>query len=343
MVYKQTRWSIDLILPVVQPMTETGLVRSLNVRPVWRRANNKEMCRNLSSNLSYSGTRQRMPMTTTAESVRKLLIAHFKGDEMAFRKAAEDYVEEERRKNHHVLANELERLIANSNGSLKSRTAVLSLLGMQNGDLPKDKDRDVVLVDVCEAQRELTDLVLSNELRKAIARIVEERRASDLLGTHGIRPAGKLLFCGPPGCGKTVAAEALARELYLPLATVRFDAVVSSYLGETAANIRKVFDFARPRPVVLLFDEFDAIGKHRTAEDEHGELKRVVNSFLQLLDGFRSDTLTIAATNHQGLLDSALWRRFDEILFFAKPDAEQILELLTKHKTISSIVCLYAC
>ncbi len=143
-------------------------------------------------------------------------------------------------------------------------------------------------------------------------------------------PFAKVLFCGPPGCGKTVAAEALARELYLPLATVRFDAVVSSYLGETAANLRKVFDFARSRPLVLFFDEFDAIGKHRTAADEHGELKRVVNSFLQMLDSFRSETLTVAATNHQGLLDSALWRRFDEIVMFPKPTPEEIETLLCR-------------
>ena len=269
-------------------------------------------------------------MITPAESVRKLVIAHLKGDESAFRKAAEEYVEEERRKNHHVLANDLERVLSNSNGSHKSRTEMLSLLGMHNGNVPKDKDRDVVLVDVCDPRRELGNLVLSDDIRRTIERLINERRGADLLGTYGVRPSGKLLFCGPPGCGKTVVAEAVARELYLPLATVRFDAVVSSYLGETAANIRKVFDFARSRPMVLFFDEFDAIGKHRTAEDEHGELKRVVNSFLQLLDSFRSDTLTIAATNHQGLLDPALWRRFDEILLFPKPDASQILELLTR-------------
>lgn len=269
-------------------------------------------------------------MITTAESVRKLITAHLKGDEAAFRKAAEEYVEEERRKNHHVVANDLERLISSSNGSHKSRGEVLSLLGMTNGSVPKDKDRDVVLVDVCDPQRELEDLVLPSDIRDTIQRLVSERRGAELLGTYGIRPSGKLLFCGPPGCGKTAAAEAVARELHLPLATVRFDAVVSSYLGETASNIRKVFDFARSRPMVLFFDEFDAIGKHRSADDEHGELKRVVNSFLQLLDGFRSDTLTIAATNHQGLLDPALWRRFDEILLFPKPDARQILELLTR-------------
>jgi SpoVK/Ycf46/Vps4 family AAA+-type ATPase len=269
-------------------------------------------------------------MITTAESVRKLLIAHFNGDEHAFRKAAEEYVDEERRKNHHVLVNDLERVLLNTNGSRKYPAAALSLLGLQNGNLPKDKERDVLLVDVFEPKRDLSSLVVSDEIGEGIARVITERRGADLLGTHGIRPAGKLLFCGPPGCGKTVAAEAIAKELYLPVATVRFDAVVSSYLGETAANIRKVFDFARSRPMVLFFDEFDAIGKHRTAEDEHGELKRVVNSFLQLLDGFWSDTLTIAATNHQGLLDPALWRRFDEIVFFPKPDVKQILDLLMR-------------
>ena len=124
-----------------------------------------------------------------------------------------------------------------------------------------------------------------------------------MLCSHGVRSVGKMLFCGPPGCGKSIAAEAVAHAPYMPLATVRFDAVVSSYLGDTAANLRKVFDFPRTRPVVLVFDEFDAIGKHRTALDEHGELKRVVNSFLQLLDSFHADTLTIAATNHQELLE----------------------------------------
>ena len=144
-------------------------------------------------------------------------------------------------------------------------------------------------------------------------------------------PIRKALFWGPPGCGKTVAAEAIARELYLPLAVVRFDAVISSYLGETSANLRKVFDFARQRAMVVLFDEFDAIGKMREDRDEHGELKRVVNAFLQMMDGFRADGLMIAATNHERLLDSALWRRFDEVVRFSKPDKQQIEELVTRN------------
>jgi SpoVK/Ycf46/Vps4 family AAA+-type ATPase len=273
----------------------------------------------------------RKSMSTASEAIRKLLLAHFQGDEAAFRSAALEFVGMERRLNHHTLANDLERLVSEANGPPGSRKNVLTPLGNGSGNLPRDKERNAVLVELADPRRELDDLVLSASVRETLDRIVLERRRVDLLGSHGFRPSSKVLFCGPPGCGKSVAAEALARELYLPLATVRFDAVVSSYLGETAANLRKVFEFGRARPLVLLFDEFDAIGKERTASDEHGELKRVVNSFLQLLDGFRAETLTIAATNHQGLLDPALWRRFDEIVVFPRPSRDEIKQLLCRH------------
>jgi SpoVK/Ycf46/Vps4 family AAA+-type ATPase len=270
------------------------------------------------------------PMSSSSDIIRKLLLAHFKGDETAFRAIAWDLVERERRLNHRILANELERILSDANAPAPAMKAFISAMTPSNGNLPKDKDRNASLVNLSEPQRELDDLVLSGPVGTSLDRIIRERRESDVLKSHGLPPMGKFLFCGPPGCGKTVAAEAIAKELYLPLATVRFDAVVSSYLGETAANLRKVFDFARLRPMVLFFDEFDAIGKHRSAFDEHGELKRVVNSFLQLLDSFHADTLTIAATNHQGLLDSALWRRFDDIIFFPQPTAAQIEDLLAR-------------
>jgi len=270
-------------------------------------------------------------MNTAAEAIRKLLLAHYKGDEAGVRAAARDFVEKERRLNHHVLADELERILLDANGFPSSRKDLLSPLLAGNGNLPRDKERNALLIELIEPRRELDNLVLSPGVRQTLDRVVLERRRSDLLGSFGMRPAGKVLFCGPPGCGKSVAAEALARELYLPLATVRFDAVVSSYLGETAANLRKVFEFDRSRPMVLLFDEFDAIGKERTAVDEHGELKRVVNSFLQLLDGFHAETLTITATNHQGMLDPALWRRFDEIVLFPRPTRDEIKELFGMH------------
>ena len=269
-------------------------------------------------------------MTHGQDTVRKLLLAHFQGDEAGFRSAAWDVVKHERQLNHSVLANDLERILNEANGSPKSAKAFFATLSSANGNMPKDKDKNASLVELTEPTREFEDLVLAAPLCQSINRLLRERRSSELLRSHGVNPIQKLLFCGPPGCGKTAAAEALAHALYLPLATVRFDAVVSSYLGETAANLRKVFDFARIRPVLLFFDEFDAIGKHRTALDEHGELKRVVNSFLQLLDGFHSETLTVAATNHQGLLDPALWRRFDDILMFPTPTVEEIESLLCR-------------
>ena len=269
-------------------------------------------------------------MSQSSEAIQKLLLAHFEGDENSFCDAARSIIKEERRLNHSVFANELERILKKANGAPPSKT-FFAALSANNGNMPKDSDKDASLIDLSQPSVEVDDLVLAPSLSEGLDRIIRERRSSEVLRSHGMKPASKLLLCGPPGCGKTMAASALAEALYLPLATVRFDAVVSSYLGQTAANLRKVFDYARVRPVLLFFDEFDAIGKQRTAVDEHGELKRVVNSFLQMLDSFHSETLTVAATNHQGLLDPALWRRFDDILLFEKPSAVEIEKLLCRY------------
>lgn len=269
-------------------------------------------------------------MSTTGEIIRGMIRSHVKGDTAGFRAAAKEFVEEEHRKNHHILARDIERLL--KNGAVSSDLSEsLSLIGARSDDLPRDKERGIFLVEIIEPKRTLESLVITKEIWKQLDLIVQENHKAEILRTYGLRPISRVLLCGPPGCGKTIGAEAIAQALYLPLVLVRFDAVVSSYLGETAANIRKVFDFARTRPMVILFDEFDAIGKHRTAEEEHGELKRVVNSFLQMLDGFRGETLFIAATNHQGLLDSALWRRFDEIVYFDRPDTDAIEEVLRRN------------
>lgn len=269
-------------------------------------------------------------MSTTGELIRKMIHSQMKGDPSGFRSAVEEFVKEERRKNHHILARDIERLLQNGVAS-SDLSGSLALIGTHNDDLPRDKERGVLLVEIKEPKRTVETLVLAQEIRAQLELIVQENRKAEVLRTYGLRPISRVLFCGPPGCGKTVGAEAMAQALYLPLVLVRFDAVVSSYLGETAANLRKVFDFARTRPMVILFDEFDAIGKHRADEEEHGELKRVVNSFLQMLDSFQGETLLIAATNHQGLLDSALWRRFDEIVHFDRPNAESIEEVLRRN------------
>lgn len=269
---------------------------------------------------------------TTAESIRKLLLAHYGGDDARFRATAEDFIEAARGRNHHHLAKDLETILSAHNGTTppnghRQKPQVLAPLRRDIGT-PQDSERGVDLVEPRDARRGLDTLVLDHDTRVNLERIIEENRRAEVLRAHGLAPSSRILFCGPPGCGKTASAEAVAAQLSLPLALVRFDAVVSSYLGETASNLRKVFDFARSRPMVILFDEFDAIGKDRASAEEHGEIKRVVNSFLQILDGFPSDTVTIAATNHEGLLDQALWRRFDEIIVFAKPDEAAIAELL---------------
>jgi SpoVK/Ycf46/Vps4 family AAA+-type ATPase len=271
-------------------------------------------------------------VSTSGELVRELILAHTENDEDAFERAARKLVAEERKKQHDVFASDLERILSTRKALdmpiSNSKSKSLSLLDARVGDLPKDSERGAVLVEIIDPSRSIEDLVLAQDVKESLSRILLENRHADLLHSYGVRPVNKILFCGPPGCGKTVAAETMAKGLYLPLVLVRFDAVVSSYLGETAANLRKVFDFAGTRPLVMLFDEFDAIGKSRTTEEEHGELKRVVNSFLQMLDAFKGDAIIIAATNHQGLLDSALWRRFDEIVYFDRPDVTAIHELL---------------
>ncbi|ATQ44857.1 AAA family ATPase [Caulobacter mirabilis] len=157
---------------------------------------------------------------------------------------------------------------------------------------------------------------------------MNEFRKGDLIRKHGLPVISKILFVGPPGCGKTLAAELLAKQVSLPLVTVRLDTLVSSYLGETSANLRRIFEFADSTPCVLFLDEFDAVARSRSDENEHGELRRVVNSLLQLIDRFGGKGFLVAATNHEDKLDSAVWRRFDEIIFFDKPGDEEISQLL---------------
>ena len=199
---------------------------------------------------------------------------------------------------------------------------------IQFAALPRDPDRDAALVDVVRPQRSREDLVLGDEMGGRLDRVVEEFRSKELLARHGLAPKSRLLFIGPPGCGKTVCAETLATELGLDVLHARFDGIVSSYLGETANNLRRVFGYAAQRDAILFFDEFDALGKRRDDAQEVGELKRVVSSFLQILDAHPKDKIVVAATNHEGMLDDALWRRFDEILVFPRPTTSQLERLI---------------
>jgi SpoVK/Ycf46/Vps4 family AAA+-type ATPase len=259
----------------------------------------------------------------SGDALKKLFKSHKQMDDEGFYSAAMELINEEKQKKHNVLARDLQKILENGTGIVTNNLATGELQR-----LPKDTERGTLLFDIKVPNKYLDDIIVDQKLEQQVDEIFLEYRSSAILMTHGLAPRRKLLFAGPPGCGKTLCAEIIAAELGLPLLYTRFDAVVSSYLGETAANLRKVFDFAQSGMWVVFFDEFDAIGKSRDDLSEHGELKRVVNTFLQLLDGFRSDSIFIAATNHESLLDNALWRRFDDILFFDKPNNEQIKELI---------------
>jgi len=254
--------------------------------------------------------------------LRQLIKTGTEGNFDAFRQASKEVIREEREKRHHLLANDLEKILygrANAASPLRDTLA---------DRLPTDRERNLPLVRIKEPFRRLEDVVLSDENSSAVDELLQEHHRVELLRSHGLFPVDRLLFCGPPGCGKTLTSEVIAAELSLPLSIVRIDSVISSYLGETAANLRQVFDFAAAMPMVVLFDEFDALAKERADEADHGELKRVVNAFLQMLDTYEGKSLLIAATNHETILDSAVWRRFDEVLVFEPPNLEQIRRLL---------------
>lgn len=255
--------------------------------------------------------------------LRQLVRSGADGDVEAFRGVAKELVAEERQKQHHLLANDLETILYGRTQSLVA-PAMRSLTNA----IPEDRERNAPLCAVREPARCLEDVVLSPTNHRLVEDILLEHNRDEVLRAHGLQACDRILLCGPPGCGKTVTAEVIAHELSRPLAVVRTDSVVSSFLGKTAANLRKVFEFAAASPLVVLFDEFDALGKEREDATEHGELRRVVNAVLQMLDAYQGRSLIIAATNHEGLLDSAIWRRFEEVLYLKPPTPTQICQLL---------------
>lgn len=185
------------------------------------------------------------------------------------------------------------------------------------------------LVEVVIPKRNRDQLVLSAHNIRTFISLMEEFRGADLLRRHGLTIRSKLLFCGPPGCGKTLTAEVFAHELGLPLVVARLDAIISSFLGETATNIRKVFETASTQPCVLFLDEFDALARARADGSEHNELRRVVNSLLMLIDRFKGKGFLIAATNLEESLDTAIWRRFDEVVVFDLPSQREVKRLFS--------------
>lgn len=198
-------------------------------------------------------------------------------------------------------------------------------------DVPTDSERGFPLLRLSRETCTLADLVVDEGVAGLLELLVDENRQFERLVSYGLPPKQKVLLCGPPGTGKTMTARALSSALDRPLAHVSFDAVMSSFLGQTSANLRKIFDFLEDGEYVVLFDEFDIVGKKRDDDQEHGEIKRVVNNFMQMVDAYRGRSLLVATTNHEHMLDAALWRRFDEIVMYGLPDAAAREELFRKY------------
>ena len=187
---------------------------------------------------------------------------------------------------------------------------------------------DSFLASALSAKRQavrLNDIRLRHETNKtALQEVIEETRHKGLLVAKGIRPRSKLMFVGPPGCGKSVTANALANELNLPFYTVRFDSIIGAYLGQTASRLRELFQFSAGTPCVLLFDEVDALGRQRGSAQDVGELDRIVIALMQELDMFDSPGLLIATSNLPRSIDNALWRRFDSVMTFPPPSKKEL-------------------
>lgn len=250
-----------------------------------------------------------------SDLVVDLVDAQRRGDGARFRALVEAIIAEERSNQHHLVADRLSELITTAGSS--------DLLARD------DSARAVAdLVHEIVPRRRLASLQLSDGVAAAAAEVIEEHRRAELLRSHGIEPRNRILLEGPPGNGKTSLAEAIAAESMLPFYVVRYEGIVSSFLGETAGRLDHVFEFARTRRCVLFFDEFDTIAKERADTHETGEIKRVVSTLLLQIDRLPSHVIVVCATNHAELLDRAAWRRFQLHLSLNSPTRAQATHFL---------------
>ena len=248
-----------------------------------------------------------------ADLLLKLVQAGSRGEQAQFRKTVEALAAEERAKKHTILA---DRLLAQmqANGYRLDRSAS-----------PPTTRAGPLVTEVTPA-RDLEDMILSAEVETTLREMIEEQDRADILRSYNLEPRNRVLLVGPPGNGKTTLAEAIASALNYPLMVVRYEAIIGSYLGETAQRIGQVFEHARSRHCVLFFDEFDSVGKERGDLHETGEIKRVVSSLLLQIDALPTYVVVVTASNHPELLDRAAWRRFQIRLELPMPKQVQIEE-----------------
>lgn len=260
----------------------------------------------------------------SADQLKALLQSHLDGDDERFFSVAMQVAAHEARLGHGKLAEELRALIDQA----KRRRGVSPPvpIGRPRGELSN-------ILAVSYPAARLDEMILSDTLAKQIQRVIREQRHSGRILEHGLSPRRRLLLVGPPGTGKTLTASVLAGELGFPLLQVRLDGLITKFMGETAAKLRLVFEATSQMRGVYFFDEFDAIGSQRGLSNDVGEIRRILNSFLQMIEQDRSHSLIVAATNHPELLDPALFRRFDDVLQYELPDEARIAALLKARLT----------
>lgn len=259
------------------------------------------------------------------DQIKALLRAYRDSDESQLLTLALQIAAGEAKAGHGKLAQDIRTLVE----ELKAKGATV-VPKRSPIPLAQPKGELADLVSVIYPDASIDDLVLEPEMEKRLRRVLSEHRQSARLRENGLEPRRRLLFVGPPGTGKTLSAQALASELSLPLFTLRLESLFTRYMGEAAAKLRVLFDNISSVRGVYLFDEFDAIGQQRGADNDVGEMRRILNSFLQLIEQDRSQSVLIAATNHPALLDQALFRRFDEVVRFHLPHENEVVELMSR-------------
>ena len=261
-------------------------------------------------------------MTASADHIKALVRAHATGDESGFYSVALQMAAQAARRGQNRFADDLKQLIDAAQAERIPRVTPTPVVQ------PRGELADLVTAEYPDVR--LSDMTLSADTRQKLDRVLHEQRQRDRLEAHGFAPIHRLLLVGPPGTGKSMTASALATELGLPLFTIRLDALISKFMGETSAKLRTIFDATARTRAVYLFDEFDALGAQRTAGNDVGEARRILNTFLLFLDDTQPESLVIAATNHPALLDTALFRRFDGVVAYALPSSGEAIDVLRR-------------
>lgn len=251
----------------------------------------------------------------TAEQIKSLIKSHLQDDRERFLTTAFQLAAYEAHRGHTTLAREIRSIID------KQKTAHLKVVSFQ-------KDLSDFIYS-SQPQNRLADIILKPELKGRIDKILKEYYQRHKLLKHGLNNRRKILLAGPPGTGKTMTASVIAGELKLPFFNIQMDKIVTKFMGETSAKLRQVFDTIQDSEGVFLFDEFDAIGSERGRADDVGEMRRVLNAFLQFIENDKSNSIIISATNNMKLLDKALFRRFDDVLYYDTPSKKEIIKLIT--------------